>query len=339
MKEAVNPTIPGLNVFKQISDFNWDAITYADLEGKLIYTNQAANELYGYEAGELIGQSVDVFNAQVSHNTDQIVEAIKEHGGWSGEIIQRKKDNTHFTAQLTVFLVKDDNGQPIGLASNSKDITEKKRIENQLSVNLEERNVLLNEIHHRVKNNLAIISSLLQLQIFSSDSEEVLRVLVSSQSRIKSASIIHELLYENECLSQVQMHGYVEKLVIDIANTFNQVATQVDIQHKIDPKIEVEVKQALPIGLIINELIVNAFKHAFHGIDNGRINIVMTQNNHAIELVVEDNGAGSTHDLNSNLGSKIGYSLIHTLNRQLMANMSVRSESGVKVLISIPIKQ
>ena len=132
--------------FKHIVESNWVAVTYADLTGVISYTNNAANKLYGYDKDELIGKNVDVFNADTNQITEVIINSIKETGGWEGEITQKKKDNTCFKAYLSVWLIKDEQGVPIGLASSSKDITEEKAIQEQLNRGKETVSLLLDSL-------------------------------------------------------------------------------------------------------------------------------------------------------------------------------------------------
>lgn len=121
----IHPKELDLSIYQQIVANSWDAITLANLEGYVLLTNPAAQELYGYSSQELVGKHVDIFNAQVNQDTQQIIDAIIQQGGWSGEIIQRKKDGTHFNALLTVSLVYGSDGNPMGYVSNSRDISER----------------------------------------------------------------------------------------------------------------------------------------------------------------------------------------------------------------------
>ena len=115
-----------LKIYKHILKNNWDAVVFADMNGIVRYTNSTADHLYGYEEGELIGQHVHIFNFGDVEQTQEIMDLIVQNGGWSGEIIQKKKDGNSLQALLTVSLVKNDQGKPIGFSSNSKDISEKK---------------------------------------------------------------------------------------------------------------------------------------------------------------------------------------------------------------------
>lgn len=145
-------------VFEQILENCWEAIVYADLQGTVIYTNKAAELLYGYEPGELIGKSVDIFNSHLSHNTDVIIESIKNAGYWKGEIVQRRKDDSPITCLLAVSLLKNVWNEPIGLVSNSKNITEQKlqeeilrKIENNENISFKVIKELQNEQSQMLK--------------------------------------------------------------------------------------------------------------------------------------------------------------------------------------------
>jgi PAS domain S-box-containing protein len=129
---AIKHSEQRLKIYEQIVQQNWDAATFADLDGTISFVNPAAERLYGYSPGELIGKNVDIFNSHRTHQTADIINAIKTYGGWSGNIEQRRKDHSTFHALLTVSLIFDEQGQPIGLASNSKDISAQKRLEEEL---------------------------------------------------------------------------------------------------------------------------------------------------------------------------------------------------------------
>lgn len=210
------------------------------------------------------------------------------------------------------------------------EITEHKSTENELEKSLEEKTVLLKEIHHRVKNNLAIISALFQLQLYKTDNEEAVNLLMDSQNRIKSIAMIHEMLYQNELFSSIELSDYIKKLVKNIHET---ISTEADISVEFNMEtIHLGINQAIPCGLMTNELITNSFKHAFPGKSKGTITISLEIDNDEVNLTISDNGVGMNEDFETS--ESTGMELIRTLSTQLKGSVSVVSENGVTFIIT-----
>ncbi len=182
---------------------------------------------------------------------------------------------------------------------------------------LEEKEVLIKEIHHRVKNNLAVISGLLELQIGYSDNNFVHRVLSESQRRIQSISMIHEKLYQNKRLAEINFEKYVGELIDIIAYSFNYANKEIDVNIEIDD-FKLGVDQGIPCGLILNELVSNAYEHAFKEQQQGMIDVKITQNKQQkITLVVADDGCGLGNDFDITENETLGLTLVETLCNQL----------------------
>ena len=561
-----------LSVFEQIAENNWDAIVFADLEGKVLFTNPAADNLYGYSKGELLGQHVDIFNSQVSHDTGAIVQSIIDHGGWSGEIVQRRKDDSTFTAALTVSLIYNSESTPIGYASHSRDISEKqeflerlnkskvyyrtlteslphvvleidregnilyanrtsvktreevmsstiydylpddrkafvrdkvttvfkddelvkymspgvgadpekeywynvslvplnangmietalmvvedvtdkveslRKIENseaqlsaiinnthdlilsidreynlvqfndalhhiakqgfgidlepgmsvfktmvpearekliplyqkvltgdsmtkvqsiptpnggtvhyetsynpiysngkitgiaifsrniserihseqKLTTAIKEKELLLEEIHHRLKNNLAMVSGMLQIQVLESNDPKLTSALEDSQSRIKTTALIHEMLYENDSMTAIEFDKYLNRLIREVDRSHRHPDQRIRVQITAD-EILLNIREAIPCGLILNELLTNSFKHAFAGQKEGWLNVVLTKDQDNITLQVMDSGDNLPKDFDPLKSSSTGMTIIKTLASQLSGDFVASS--------------
>ena len=323
-----------VKVYEQILDNNWTAITFATLDGIVEYANRAAHHLYRYEVGELIGKHVDIFNTRETVGTEEIIQAIITEGGWTGELQQRRKDDTTFFALLTVWLVYDDNGTPVGYASNSKDVTISKQNESELLSSLREKEVLLAEVHHRVKNNLQLISSLLNLQNTFIANEKINRTIDNIQARIRAMSLIHEKLYISD-LSRISVKQYTSELFRNIVTT-NTRATPVEIELDV-VDISLEIEKMLPLGLMLNELITNSIKHAFVDQPDGLIAVVLKEReDRTLELSYRDNGQGFEPNLGDGEDTpSFGSLLITTFAEQLDADLAVASnEEGTKYDLS-----
>ncbi len=212
---------------------------------------------------------------------------------------------------------------------------ERKKIEEKLSASLNEKEFLIKEIHHRVKNNLQIISSLLNLQADSIRDKATKEKYTESISRIKSMAIIHELLYQSKDLSNIKIKDYLEELVSYITNTYSlgkkiKVNLLVDVKHKF-----IDLDKAIPCGIIINELLSNAFKYAFtKNKRGGVINIAFDENNQHYKLTVSDNGIGLPESFNVKTSSTLGLQLINSLVEQLAGELSIKTDKGTSFVIS-----
>lgn len=319
--------------FKQMVENNWDSVVFANLEGTILYANSAAHKLYGYGADELIGQHVDIFNSQKTHQTEEVIQSILNKGGWSGELIQRRKDNSDFYALLTVSLIYDESCQPIGYASNSKNINERIAARNvlikkqsELQDSLGEREALLAEIHHRLKNNLAIISSLLHIQEITSNNEETREIIGQCQSRIKSTALVHELLYENKSLTNINFKNYIQKLIFTIESSFSCTSNAACVNLQAED-IELNIQQAVPCGLLFNEILTNSYKHAVQG-EQLIFDITITNDNGRIKMTLGDNGPGLPEDLDFDQANSTGLTLIKAFVDQLDGKINYKTNGG-----------
>lgn len=213
--------------------------------------------------------------------------------------------------------------------ATGRDITKQQQAEEQLRESLEEKEILLSEVHHRVKNNLAVISGLLQLERFQADNEDIINILRNSESRVISIGKIHELLYQSHDFSNVQLEQYVSELVLHLQNSYPLDNQDIDIDLKI-ADFQINVNQALPVGLIVNELITNSIKNAFPQQESGQITVLIVEEEpNEIMVEVRDNGKGL--DMNvSEFKEKgnLGFSLIRTLISQLNADFEINSDNG-----------
>jgi len=207
----------------------------------------------------------------------------------------------------------------------------------QLQRSVKEKDALLREIHHRVKNSLSIVSGLIGLQLDSTDNEAAQNVLTDSQSRIKSVALIHEKLYETDSLADVKLDVYLKDLVRAIHSTFTEYNEAVDLQFDMET-VDIDVDKVIPCGLLINELVVNAFKHAFSKDHQGLLKIKLKQLDESVELIVADNGPGLPDDFTMNQGDSLGSMLISTFASQLEADTNIKNtDSGSAFIFTFPV--
>jgi PAS domain S-box-containing protein len=235
----------------------------------------------------------------------------------------------------TILSNKNQNDNRIFVAS---DISLLKSAERKISESLKEKNVLLAEIHHRVKNNLAVISGLLEMQIWNQENDEIINTLRDSQLRIQSIALVHEKLYQTENFANVRISEYIEELSRGIADSFND--PNKNVLRVVDcDDIIMSINEAISFSLLLNEGVVNAYKHAFVGRDEGEIKISLKKEGDELLLSVSDNGIGLKNRFLKKEDASLGMKLIGTLTNQLGGEYSLKAgpDSGTIFEVKFPI--
>lgn len=209
----------------------------------------------------------------------------------------------------------------------------------QLTKSLEEKDILLKEIHHRVKNNLALTISLIELQEEEIDDVKAKKVLFNIQERLYTMELLHRKLYESTNLSEISLKNYINDLVQTISKTHNSYE-KIDLEMKVED-INLSIETAMPYGLILNELLTNAFKYAFINQKNPKLEIyILKNNNEEIELIVKDNGKGLQKEFSKISNETLGLRLINMIVKfQLMGTITYSYENGAKFLIKSNFKK
>ncbi|MCD6018387.1 MAG: hypothetical protein K0S53_1508 [Bacteroidetes bacterium] len=200
------------------------------------------------------------------------------------------------------------------------------------TISLKEKEQLLKEIHHRVKNNMQIISSLLSLQSDGVEDEKVLSLLRESRNRINSMALVHEMLYKSHNLSQIALKEYIESLSVTVRRSYALPDSVIEFCYDIGDDIYFDIDKMIPIGLILNEAISNSLKYAFPD-KKGCINISLESKETKYTLIISDNGTGLREDFDVELHSHLGIQLIHMLTEQLDGKVTLESKAGVNYSI------
>jgi two-component system, sensor histidine kinase PdtaS len=214
------------------------------------------------------------------------------------------------------------------------DITERKRMESLLKKSVSEKDLLLKEIHHRVKNNLQIISSLLNLQKNYVSSKECQNVLDESQNRVHSMALIHEKLYQTDNLNQIHFAEYILDLSNFLFRSYGVDPARVKLN--VESQAFLNIDTAIPCGLIVSELISNALKYAFPQQEHGAISIETKQSNGMFELKVQDDGVGFPENLDFRNTQSLGMRLVNTLAKQLQGSIEMNRSPGTIFRIFFP---
>lgn len=225
---------------------------------------------------------------------------------------------------LTFYIIKSrEKRKELSIQYNK--IAEQNQI---IEAALHEKGFLLQEIHHRVKNNLQIISSLLRLQEDKVSNQDALESLSQSKRRIESMALIHQLLYRSTKFNEIEMDTYVEMLVSKIAQTFYDPDKEIRIDFKADP-IKLHIDKAIPLGLIINEIVTNSFKYAFPNSDGGVLEVNLQKTDEKLCFTAKDNGSGFPPNYLSRKDRSLGLELIEILSAQLDAKLEIENKEGV----------
>ena len=230
-----------------------------------------------------------------------------------------------------------ENNVVVEVSGIAHDVTEKKTTQQKIEQSLKEKEVLLKEVHHRVKNNMQVISSILNLQSSYVSDEYTLSLLKESQNRIKTMAYIHESLYQNKSFTSVNFSAYVSTLVNNIIHSYELNQGKVKVNLDLD-KINLSLDNSIPAGLIINELVTNALKHAFKNQENGHITISLKSKNNTVYLEVKDDGSGLNPNIDVKNTNTLGLQLVNALVDQMEAKVDFQSEKGKGTSVVVTFK-
>ena len=302
-----------------------------DHDKNIVTINDATIELLGYEKKDIIGKSVKYLFADnglenagklFDSNSNSIINFETRLKSKYGEIIP---------VLLSKSVIKNDDGNIMGIVCIGSNIVEIKHAEDKIKASLNEKDILLRELHHRVKNNLQIILSLINLQSNGIKNKEDLEIFRESQSRVKSLAIIHEKLYRSADFANINFEEYIESLVNYLLSYYSADSIEVIIDVKKD--IILNMDTAVPCGLIINELVTNAIKHAFNESKSGQINITLKSDNGCFTLIVSDNGEGIPPEVDLDNPQKLGLQLVKSLTDQLEGKIEYNGSKNTEFKI------
>ena len=320
----------------KIIDLADDAIISIDAEQKIVLFNRGAERVFGYTAQEMAGRSLDVLlphdQTRIHHRHVQEFAASSVTSRRMGErsaIRGRRKSGEEFPAEASISKVTVDGRTLFTVIL--RDVTRRFEAEEQIHSALREKEAMLKEIHHRVKNNLQVVSSLLGLQGRGIGDPATRRMFVESQDRIHSMALLHESLYQSNNLARVDFPEYIRQLASHLFQSYGVAPERIHLRTDLDA-LHLNLDAALPCGLIINELISNSLKYAFPGGREGEIHIVLREHpGNRAQLVVADNGVGLRADIDWLTARTLGLRLVRSLADQLGAAIEIRSTAGTKV--------
>jgi PAS domain S-box-containing protein len=342
--------------FRSVIEQSYDGIVLTDEQGLIIEWNRAIEEITGLKASEVVGRPIWETQIQLGLEIEKSPEQYRQlktitlealalgQAPWLGRLSEREyryPDGARRTIQGLVFPIKTDKGYMLG--SIWRDVTARKLVEERLKAALAQKEMLVKEIHHRVKNNLTIVSSLLELKADLVEDETARQVLLESQNRVLTMARIHEHLYHTEDLAGVGMAEYVQSLVDHLQASYGAYAITFVVEVA---DITLEVDKAIPCGLIINELVSNALKYAFPADKlsadrRGEIRVELypqpgDEGEERLVLVVSDNGRGLPPDFDWRNLSSLGLKLVQTLVQQFGGSIECDGSRGTSFKLVLP---
>ncbi len=295
-------------------------------DGHYIYLNKAHVEMFGYShPQELLGNSWEVLYKpeQIRYFQQHTFPTLFQQRHWQGQTIAQRRDGSIFAEEISLTLTDDDL-----LICVCRDVTERLKAEEKIKASLLEKEVLLREIHHRVKNNLYVISNLLDLQADTLEQEEQRNLFAESQNRIQTMALIHEQLYQSDDLSQVNFANYIQNLVEKLSSSYQPKDCKININLDVEP-VTLNLETAIPCGLLINELVTNAFKYAFPHSTTGEVEInLKVDSEQKIYLKISDHGIGIPEDVDWQDSPSLGLRLVNILADQLEATLELDCSQG-----------
>jgi len=300
-----------------------------NLSGTILYCNKRFATLLNVPLENLIGSSIYQF---VAPENLPILQSALQQGSRENckteLVFTSSKHGKSIPFDLTFNPLMEDELQVICLVAT--DLTEQKQAENRLRAALEEKEVLLKEVHHRVKNNMQVISSLLKLQAENINDKRIAEMFYESQNRVKAMALVHQKLYQSENLSQIDISVYIQGLMTNLVRSLNFDPGKIMVEVKIEG-ILLNMDTAIPCGLIINELVYNSLKYAFPENHKGLIRIELTRDSQGDELtlVISDNGIGLPKEFDFENAQTLGLQLVKMLTRQLDGTLELHRENGV----------
>jgi PAS domain S-box-containing protein len=323
--------------FKNIFEYSPVGISITSVTG-VLKTNKAFCKILGYDENELSNLNwKDIsYPEDIEHNQnilDSILAGEKISDQWQKRYIH--KNGNIIWAEIYTALLRDRNNVPLYFISTIVDITERKHAEEKIKALLEEKELFIKEVHHRIKNNMSTVVGLLSLQAGALKDPSAIEALMVARSRVQSMMLLYDKLYRSSDFNKMSLKEYISPLIDEILGNFPNM-NSVTIEKQIDDFI-LEARIFFPIGIIVNELITNAMKYSFKGRDRGLIRISALCNNNHVIITVEDNGIGLPESIDINNSTGFGLKLVDMLAHQIGGKITIERRNGTKFILEFTI--
>lgn len=327
--------------FRQIVEAAPNAMVMVNMAGRVEMVNAQAERMFGYTRNEILGQSIEMlvperFRGRHSGLRASLFDNPRTLPMAAGrDFYAVRKDGSEFPVEIGLNPIETEDGPMV--LSAIVDISHRKEEEERIRIALKEKDILLGEIHHRVKNNLQIIYSLLDLQSARITDPAALSLLRDSQNRVHSMALIHQTLYGSRDFARVDFALFIDTLLPALIRSYGIDANRISVHVDVEP-VRLPIDVAVPCGLVVNELITNVFKHAFRDRDRGEIRVALTRQlgNEAL-LSVSDDGVGLPDHVDTAQTDTLGLQLVELLAGQIDGTVSIHRSDPTRFSLRFPI--
>lgn len=326
MAENLSKTTVSRDYVDSIIEAMADLLIVTDEDFNISRINSTVTDILGFTEDELLEKSINILFDEMPKNifTKQNTDSSRTY---TGELIGRNNNTIPVSISRGKISGKEETTE--GYVFVASDISAEKEAQKRMKQSLKDKEVLLAEVHDRVKNNLAVITGMLQMQIWETENDLVVSALQQSHLRVRSIALVHEKLYQSESLSYIEFDKYVHDLLEGISNTYMSDGSEIEITTDLE-NIVLNINQAIPCSLLINELVVNSLKHAFDDGQKGQIKVLLKEFDNQVTLIVKDDGRGFSEGEST---ESLGITLTKTLAKQLDGNVSFENKNGVKISV------
>ena len=326
--------------YRFIAEHSLDLISRIDKNYNFTYASPAVSDIFGYTSQDLL--SMNLFDIIVAGYADflkeQLVQVVSTRRPHTVAFLARKKGNEPIWVESTINPVFDPKtGTFREFVSVTRNIQELKKREMGIVEGTKQKENLLREIHHRVKNNFAILVSLINMQKSQSQNEDVKQSLTNLQLRIKTMALVHEMLYRSEDFEKISFPDYVRSVASVVSSTYGRMNVNLDFQME---AVIINIEIAIPLGLILNELLSNAYRHAFSSNDSGTVTITFKKNKapNFYALTVADSGKGLPEGFSMEGSKTMGLQIVDILVKQIEARLQIEQKNGTSFTIIFPVE-
>lgn len=316
---------------RSLIEVSLDPLVTIGPDGKINDVNSSTEQVTGYSREELIGTDFSDYFTEPKKARDGYQKVFREGQVRDYPLEIQNRDGNIVPVLYNASVYTDEHGEVIGVFAAAHDITDLKKAEHEIKESLREKEILLREIHHRVKNNLQIVSSLLSLQTEFVEGEESIDVLMESRNRVQTMSIVHEELYKSSSLKDINFREFIENLISNLFYSYGvgvgTIVREIDVEN-----INVGIDTAVPCGLVINELVTNSLKYAFPE-GKGSIRIEFKKIKDKFYLIISDDGIGMPENIDMENTGTLGLKMVSSLVDQLDGTLKLDVTNGTEFKI------
>lgn len=339
---AASGPLLGEDSFRRVVEWAPSAMVMIDRKGIIVLVNAQTEQMFDYSREALIGQSVEILVPERFRHNHVLFRAgffddsKPRPMGVGRDLAGCRADGSEFPVEIGLNPINTEAG--LMVLASIIDITERRRAQQRLEDALREKTVLLNEVHHRVKNNLQVITSLLNLQADHAADPRLRAILSESCGRVKAMALTHQLLYERKDFSRLDLGDYLHRLVQSIRTVYRAVGGRINLRLALpESSVYLDLERAIPCGLLVNELVTNSFKHAFPGERRGEVVIELNEDGDGqILFSVADDGIGLPAEKDLTQSSSLGLQLVPLFVDQLHGVLIIERGNGTRFGVRFP---